>query len=298
MITEKVDLDGRASTLDRPDSVPADGVVLVLDLHGGGSLGPWQREYFPAHDHVDSHGLVVATPTAATKVPFRMWLADADDAYLQRVVEHVLALYPGAVRSFWLAGHSQGGMTANRLLRTDWWGDRVDGWLSLSGGRLGQAPLVEGFGPPLQPGQEPIRPEVLARMRGDGQGLPSAEFSFVFAVGEHEIASLPDTSPWAERFGGGRRVRLDDVVDEQPGRVHDTLREGRSNKGWGLLPRPGTAQVHVYPDLEGGRVVADVVRLDKGHTEGLEPNVVRALVDLVVAAPGGKLQQRDDPALR
>lgn len=290
MITEKVDLDGRPFTLDRPDAPPENGVVFVLNLHGAGSLGPWQREYFPVQDHADEFGLVVATPTAQTTAPFRRWVADADDAYLQAVVEAVLARYPGKVRSFWLAGHSQGSITSNRLLRVDWWADRVDGWLSLSGGRLGQAPLVEGFGPPVQPGQPALPPEARARMFAAARGLPSAEFSFVYTVGEHEIVSLPDTSPWAERFGGGSRVRLDDVVDDQPGRVHDT-RPGRSTDAWGRLPRPGTAEVYAYPGLQGDLLVADVLRKGKGHTEGLEPQVVRMLVESMVVAPGGKLRR-------
>jgi hypothetical protein len=33
-----------------------------------------------------------------------------------------------------------------------------------------------------------------------------------------------------------------------------------------------------------------MLRLDKGHTEGLEPRVTEALLRLVVAAPGGKLR--------
>jgi hypothetical protein len=37
--------------------------------------------------------------------------------------------------------------------------------------------------------------------------------------------------------------------------------------------------------------VADVVRVDKGHTEGLEPNVTEALVKLMLSAKGGKIQQ-------
>ena len=41
------------------------------------------------------------------------------------------------IKAFWLAGHSQGGMTSNRIVRTDFFKDKVDGWLSLSGGRLG-----------------------------------------------------------------------------------------------------------------------------------------------------------------
>lgn len=37
-----------------------------------------------------------------------------------------------------------------------------------------------------------------------------------------------------------------------------------------------------------GRVIADIVRLDKGHTEGLEPHVVDTIRGMIVAAPGGK----------
>jgi hypothetical protein len=47
----------------------------------------------------------------------------------------------------------------------------------------------------------------------------------------------------------------------------------------------------VYPRCRDGRVVADVVRLEKGHTEGLEPNVTEELVKLMLSARGGKLQQ-------
>jgi hypothetical protein len=37
-------------------------------------------------------------------------------------------------------------------------------------------------------------------------------------------------------------------------------------------------------------VIADVVRLDKGHTEGLEPRVTEELIKLMVSAPGGKVR--------
>ena len=35
-------------------------------------------------------------------------------------------------------------------------------------------------------------------------------------------------------------------------------------------------------------MIADVVRLDKGHTEGLEPRITETLVAMMTAAPGGK----------
>jgi hypothetical protein len=57
-----------------------------------------------------------------------------------------------------------------------------------------------------------------------------------------------------------------------------------------MKARPGSAHIWVYPKCQGGRIVADVERLDKGHTEGLEPHVTEAIVKLIVAAPGGKAQ--------
>lgn len=294
MRTETVvdEASGRKLTLDAPEAPPASGSTFILNLHGGGSVGRWQREYFPAHDHADSHGVIVATPSARTKEPFRMWVADADDDHLRNVVELVFERFGLAqVRSLWLAGHSQGGMTANRLLRTPYFAERVDGWLSLSGGRLGPAERAPGFGPPPPPGGAAFRPpQALTSLAHLGSELPEADISFIYAVGEREIVALPETSPLAERCGAGPRVRLPDVVDEEPGRIHDTLREGRSSPSWGLLPAPGRAQVFVYPGAEGGRVIADVVRLEKGHTEGLEPNITEQLVEMVVAAPGGKAQ--------
>jgi hypothetical protein len=275
---------GRKFYLDYPaDLADNDPVTLLLSLHGGGSFGAWQRLYFPACDYVDSHRLVVATPTAATKTPMRRWVAEADDAHLRNVVELVAGRY--AVASFWLVGHSQGGMTANRLVSLDYFAARADGYLSLSGGRLGPAGHVPGFGPPPTPG-EPARP--LPRFAPPA--LPDADLSFIFGVGEHEIVALPQTSPWAERYGAGPRIRLPDIVDTEPGQVYDKLREGRSSATWGLLPGPGAARVYAYPGARQDRVIADIVRLGKGHTEGLEPNVTRAIIEMIVTAPGGKLR--------
>ena len=273
---------GRKFYLDDPDDLkPGEPVTFILNLHGGGSVGHWQRAYLPARDFATSHRLVVATPSCATKEPFRRWVGEADDEHLRNIVELVLAKYN--VASFWLAGHSQGGMTSNRLLADDaFFKDRVDGWLSLSGGRIGPAERAPGFGPPLPPGA--TRPPI----RLDPPGPPDCDMSFIFAVGEHEIVSLPETSPWAEKYGAGPRVRQPDVVDTVGGQIHDTTREAYSTKGWGLKPGPGTAEVFIYPGARDGRVIADVVRLDKGHTERLEPRVMKTLIDLIVSAPGGK----------
>ena len=222
------------------------------------------------------------------------WAPEADDEHLRAVVEAVVDRFTGQIRSFWLAGHSQGGMTSSRLLRDPWWSSRVDGWLSLSGGRIGQARFVADFGPPRTEEERERMAKFMAGRRADAFGsapeLHESDFSFVFAVGEHEIVALPETSPWAERYGAGPRQGLEDVVDEVGGQVHDGRFEGRYKTDWGRDARPGTAQVWVFPDARDGRVIADVLRLDKGHTEGLEPHITRRLLELMVAAPGGKLR--------
>ena len=284
-----VDADsGRKFYLEDPDDLkPGEPVTFILNLHGGGSVGAWQQKYFPAVDFKNQYRLVVATPSAATKEPARRWVGEADDAHLRNIVRHVFDKYGAPnIRAFWLAGHSQGGMTSNRLLREDpFFQARVDGWLSLSGGRIGPAERSSNFGPPLRPGQERM-----VMPRPAWAGPPEVEMSHIFTTGEHEIASLPETSPWAEKYAAGPRERRPDVVDTEPGQIYDTGRIDIGTKEWGLKPAPGTAQVWVYPNAKGGRVIADVVRLNKGHTEGLEPKVTETLIELLVSAPGGKVE--------
>ena len=277
---------GRKCFIDEPDDLKAgEPVVFILNIHGGGSHGTWQHLYFPAHDYKNKFRLVVATPSAATKEPTRHWVAEADDEHLKNIVELICEKYgKDRIRSFWLAGHSQGGMTSNRLLKTDYYANRVDGWLSLSGGRIGAAELRPAF----FAGREDRPRMPVTDGMAPGRGVPpDCDFSFIFATGELEIQSLPETSPWAEKYGAGPRVRLPDVVDTEKGQVWDTA----ANRGpsWGREARPGTAQVYIFPNARGGRVIADVVRLDKGHTEGLEPNITQELLKMMVAAPGGKI---------
>lgn len=112
----------------------------------------------------------------------------------------------------------------------------------------------------------------------------------LFAIGEHEIASLPTTSAWADRYGCEARVRRDDIVDGEAGYAHAGGNQNPGSREWGLLPRPGTAEVFDYPGCSGGRVVADVIRIDKGHTEGLAPRVTEELVRLMTSATGGKIR--------
>lgn len=283
---------GRKFFLDYPcDLKPNEKVIFILNLHGAGSIGQWQRHYFPAMDYKEKYRLVVATPTAATlpvRAPgqpgVRVWVADADDQHLQNIADFVFDTFGRKnIKAFWLAGHSQGGITSNRIVCSPYFADKVDGFLSLSGGRVGGSNMNPRFGPPKADGSPPDpRPGGLS-----SPPLPKCDFSFIYETGEHEITSLQETSPWAEKYGCGPRVTRKDIVDTDPGYVYDNARQGYPV--WGLKARPGIAKEYVYAKCQGGKVVADFVRLDKGHTEGLEPKITEEIIKLISSAPGGKV---------
>src|SRR5215471_7174215 len=106
----------RTYFLDYPcDLKPGEKVTVILSLHGAGSYGNWQRHYFPLLDFKDKYRLVIATPNS----PTRVW-SEADDEYLHNIVTSVIEqLGRENIKAFWLVGHSQGGLTSNRLVRTD-----------------------------------------------------------------------------------------------------------------------------------------------------------------------------------
>jgi hypothetical protein len=294
----------RTYFLDYPcDLKPNEPVTFVLSLHGAGSYGNWQRHYFPLIDLKDKYRLVVATPNSPTHV----WSA-ADDEYLQNIVTFVVdQIGKPNIKAFWLAGHSQGGMTSNRLLRTEFFQQRVDGWLSLSGGRLGANPGRAGFGAIGAPATATTAGGS-GGTAGGGRGaagditaaaaalreMPGGDFSFIYAVGQREMddKGLPETSAWAAKLACSARGPAQDIADTKGGYIYDRSRQNPPNPAWGLLPRPGNAKIYVYGGCGNGRVVADVVRLEKGHTEGLEPNITEALVKLMLSAKSGKMQQQ------
>jgi hypothetical protein len=206
-----------------------DKVNLVLSLHGGGSYANWQRNYFPVMDVKDKYKLVIITPGS----PTRAWEA-ADDAYLQNMVDLVVGTVGKEnVERFILAGHSQGGMTSNRIICTDYFKDKVDVRISLSGGRVGKTTSAgRGFGAGGVPVYRSGEPAPAAPARGPGGGAPGAAaggaaggaagaarpaaapsgppggacaYSFIFTTGEYE--TIPDeTSPLADKFACGTRV--------------------------------------------------------------------------------------------
>jgi hypothetical protein len=140
---------------------------------------------------------LIATPNSPTHI----WSTD-DDEYLQNIVNFVVdQIAKQNIKAFWLAGHSQGGMTSNRLLRTDFFASRVDGWLSLSGGRLGPTPpLPASFFNAARPAgaaattttgtPRPTAASLAAAMAALREP-PAADFSFIFETGEHELGDQP-----------------------------------------------------------------------------------------------------------
>jgi pimeloyl-ACP methyl ester carboxylesterase len=270
---------GRKFFLDYPCDLKSDDqVAVILNLHGAGSIGNWQRAYFPAVDLKEKYRLVIATPTALTDQPTRRWTAEADDAYLHGIVDQVIAEFGREnITTFWLAGHSQGGITSRRIVCSDYFKDKVDGFLSLSGGRVGTPPRA----PTATTANTPTTvPPPL-----------TCDFSHIFAIGELEAASATatDASEWANKYRCSNRLRKPDVVDIKAGYV--TASDQSRGPSWGTVARPGTAQMYEFPNCNDGRIVMDVVRMNKGHTEGLEPKITDAIVKAMLAAKGGKLQK-------
>jgi hypothetical protein len=214
-----------------------------------------------------------------------------DDAHLHNIVDYVYEQFGKEhIKAFWLAGHSQGGQTSNRLINANFYSDRLTGWVSLSGGRLGSkrsevraaipaAPATPGVTPPT-PAATPDAPPREPALAADASILPGYNFSHIYTSGEHELtaAGLPHDSKWAQKLQCGAQTRGADVVDTKSGYINDSRVQPNPNKIWGLKARPGTAHVYLYPKCASGYVVADIIRLDKGHTEGLEPKVVKLMM--------------------
>jgi pimeloyl-ACP methyl ester carboxylesterase len=277
--------------LDCPsDYHPGEHVNIVLSLHGFGSFANWQRNYFPAVDVKDKYHLVVITPSS----PTRYW-SEADDEYLHNIVDEVVAAVGKEnVDHFILAGHSQGGFTTSRIVCTDYFKDKVDVRISLSGGRVGDVtPAGKGFadgGPPIYLSNRPHTTPPPFRPRPPASGPPggACDYSFIFSNGENESTPAA-TSPLADKYHCSPRVELADVIDPKAGYVWDSSRQDPGTDGWGHYPRSGLAHVWQFPGCADGRVVADVVRVGKGHTEGYEPNITDAIIALALSARGGKI---------
>jgi pimeloyl-ACP methyl ester carboxylesterase len=293
---------GRQYFLDYPcDLKPNEKVTFILSLHGGGSIENWMRHYFPIVDFKDKYRLVIATPYG----PGGIWNGPRDDAHLRNIVEAVEgAVGKDNIKAFWLAGHSFGGQTSNRLIMTDpFFTDRLTGWVSLSGGRLGskradvRAEIPRNSpAPPAQPappaasatqpaGATP--PAGGGALAADASVLPEKPFSFIYEAGGDEwtSAGVPKESKWAQKLGCGPQAAPREIVDTKGGYVYDgRVKDADRNAIWGGKPAGGTAKIWDYPGCKDGRIVADISRIGKGHTPGLEPNITEEIVKMMMKA--------------
>jgi hypothetical protein len=106
------------------------------------------------------------------------------------------------------------------------------------------------------------------------------------------LEGLPKKSAWAEKYQCNAEPKQSEVVDTTPCYVVRQRPPGPpAARVWGLLPRPGKAEVFTYKGCKDAAWVADIMRMDKGHTEGLEPKVTEEMVKLLVSARGGKIQK-------
>jgi len=119
---------GKEFFLDYPCGLKkGDKVTFILSLHGFGSYGNWMRHYFPMMDYKDKYHW---SSRRRTPPHLRPSLGSVDDAYLQNIVDLIYdQVGKENVKAFWLVGHSQGGMTSNRLVRTPYSVKRWMAWL-------------------------------------------------------------------------------------------------------------------------------------------------------------------------
>jgi hypothetical protein len=248
-------------------------------------------------DYVDEYRLVVATPNS------RGWGAN-DEAYLQSIAASIIEQIGAKnIEAFWLAGHSAGSAHTRRMVCNPFYRDKVDGVLTLGGGRIGSATSAGGPPGPIPPvtgaaarpasppgATPPIPPPGVPPRAAAPEPVFDCDFSFIFVVGEHEAIAqtLPTDSNWAKRYGCQDRRTVAEITDTGGGLVWDPSRQP-GNDAWGHEPRGGTAKIMRFPNCRDGRVVADIVRLDKGHTEGVEPRITEEIVRLMKDAAGGKL---------
>jgi hypothetical protein len=151
-------------------------------------------------------------------------------------------------------------MTSNRLLGLDFFKERVDGWLSLSGGRIG--PAERSPTPGAQGGAAAVR---RGRRRTATGPVYHARPTSPSSSRSESTKSLRSRRPPVGREVRRRTARAAARrrVDESRGSyMTGSARVSRRPRG-ALYPRPGTAQVYVYPNARDGRLIADVVRLDK-----------------------------------
>lgn len=167
-----------------------DRYTVLLNMHGTmpeETLRGYQHFYFPAHEFMESHNVVVITPIAAAD----QWRDDADQRYVLDTIAQVYRWLEGAqLEKMWLIGHSWGGYYI----------------------KTGDPGNNAGFA--CDPGLAEYDVQGVIALAG-GPTPPSCDISHLHVTGSADPAGtpIPDLTPEASTHGCSARSRIDDIVD-------------------------------------------------------------------------------------
>jgi pimeloyl-ACP methyl ester carboxylesterase len=182
---------GRGFALSYPCGLRKGGkYTVVLNMHGTmpeENLRGYQHTYFPAHEYMDSHHVIVILPIAADS----QWRDAADREYVLAAIEQSYAWLEGVkLEKMWVVGHS--------------WG----GYYIKTGDPAGNA----GFA--CDSALQKYNVRGVIPLAG-GPAFPTCDISIVHVTGSEDSAGLPvpDMSELAKNHGCGERMAADNIVD-------------------------------------------------------------------------------------
>lgn len=189
-------MDGREMIVSYPcnkhEGAP---VTFILNLHGTTpvNLHFYQHGYFAAHAFIESHNLIVVTPSSVVQ----QWGNGdngQDEPHLMNIIDWVYSSFSGLdIRGMWVAGHSWGGGYTARFGCKAELADKVKGLVMQSGGSVG------GFGGAACADRVSV---IISTAEGDGR-MPSDQTSVASGHGcgaaqTEVIASINDHTFWPD----------------------------------------------------------------------------------------------------
>jgi len=131
------ELGGRGFIIDYPCGKHEGArMTFILNLHGTSepNIHFYQHNYFSAHKLIDSHNLIVVTPSAVDTQWGRMD-GGADMPHLLEIIDWVYASFSKLnITSLWIAGHSWGAFYAKTFVCEDAIADKARGVIAQAGG--------------------------------------------------------------------------------------------------------------------------------------------------------------------
>ncbi len=131
------ELGGREMIVDYPCGKHEGArMTLILNLHGTSepNVHFYQHGYFAAHEYMESHNLIVITPSAVAT----QWGREdggADVPHLYEIIDWAYASFAKfQITSLWIAGHSWGAFFAKTFVCDAMLTDKVGGVVAQAGG--------------------------------------------------------------------------------------------------------------------------------------------------------------------